>query len=203
MTPRARKAVQPSLDPARCSDPKTTPKPPTQTRSGTACWGRRSPVSGPPSAPRSGPRGRPGTLSLGLPPRPRPAARGPRPPTVGVDAAQQVLPQAHGVERGGHVHLLAGLELHFGHVFLFKQPLPRRARRRHRGGGRHDPEAPESGPRAAAETGSRTAHRRRRQELTPPRARAYERATEPRLARGGELLSRRKGKGAVPLRLAI
>jgi hypothetical protein len=81
-----------------------------------------------------------------------PPPRGPR-PTVGVDAAQQVLSQAHGVERGGHVHLLARLELHFGHVLLFEQPLPRRARRRHRGVSRHDPDSAERQLQAAAGTG--------------------------------------------------
>lgn len=45
-------------------------------------------------------------------------------PTVSVDAAEKVLPESHCVEGGGNVHLLAGFELHLGHVFLSKDPLP-------------------------------------------------------------------------------
>lgn len=151
---------------------KQHPNRPTQTGVGTRAGGRGRP-SGPPGS-ASAPTPSPAAAALpvsgttpGWAPR-LPAgalARGPSSPTVGVDTAQQVLPQAHGVERGGHVHLLTGLEFHFGHVFLFEQPLPRRARRRHCSCSRHDSEQAKSQARVSEESGSR-APRRRCQELT-------------------------------------
>ena len=162
---RPRWTLQPSRDPA--------PEPADTDGGGDTCWGRGSPFRAPGLGLSPDPQPRGGrTPSLGNHPRPGPPhlpagapARGPSSPTVGVDAAQQVLPQAHGVERGGHVHLLTGLEFHFGHVFLFEQPLPRRPRGRHCGRSRHNPEQAETQARASEESGSR-APRRRCPELT-------------------------------------
>lgn len=168
----------------------------------TASWGRGSPGA----AWARSPGVRPGGSQPRARPRPPPSSRplgparapGLRPPTVGVNAPQQVLPQAHGVERRGHVHLLARLEFHLGHVFLFEQPLPRRARIRHRGRGRHDPALAESEARAAAESGSRAPRRGGRQERRH-RARARARTNVRRgRAWGGaqSSSSRERGPGA-------